>query len=98
MHLTDAGPVSTGAPSVVQVAVGSELTRGQGDGFADTCVQIAMGDFLKSCCPSRPGRPVRPGGQGAGVTLAHPLAVAVPQLVSSTVHSTQSGTVQPGRS
>ena len=48
MHLTDAGPMSTGAPSVVQVAVGSELTRGQGDGFADTCAQIAMGDFLKA--------------------------------------------------
>jgi hypothetical protein len=46
MHLTDAGPMSTGAPSVVQVAVCSELTRGQGDGFADTCTQIAMGDFL----------------------------------------------------
>ncbi len=98
MHLTDAGPVSTGAPSVVQVAVCSELTRGQCDGFADTCAQIAMGDFLKSCCLSRSGRPVRPGGQGAGITLAHPLSVAVPQLVSSTVHSTQSGTVQPGRS
>ncbi len=96
MHVTDAGPVSTGAPSLVQVAVGSELTRGQGDGFAGTCAQIAMGNFLKSCCPSRPGRPVRPGRQGAGITLAHPLSVAA-QLVSSTVHSTQSGTVQPGR-
>ena len=47
MHLTDAGPVSTGAPSVVQQGeVGSELTRGQGGGFADTCAQIAMEDFL----------------------------------------------------
>jgi hypothetical protein len=94
MHLTDAGPVSTGAPSVVQQGeVGSELTRGQGGGFAETCAQFAMEDFLKSCCPSRPGWPVRPGSQGAGITLAHPLSVAVPQLVSSTVHSTQSGIV-----
>ncbi len=65
MHLTNAGPVSAGAPSVVQEEWGSELTRGQCDGFADTCAQIAMGDFLKSYCPSRPSRPVRPGGQGA---------------------------------
>ena len=93
MHLTYAGPVSTGAPSVVQESGGSELTRGQGGGFAETCAQFAMEDFLKSCCPSRPGWPVRPGSQGAGITLAHPLAVAVPQLVSSTVHSTQSGIV-----
>jgi hypothetical protein len=93
MHLTDAGPVSTGAPSVVQDSGCSELTRGQGGGFADTCAQFAMEAFLKSCCPSRPGRPVRPGSQGAGITLAHPLSVAVPQLVSSTVHSTQSGIV-----
>ena len=31
MHLTDAGPVSTGAPSVVQEEGGNDLTRGQGD-------------------------------------------------------------------
>jgi hypothetical protein len=29
----------------VQEEGGSELTRGQGDGFADTCAQIAMGNF-----------------------------------------------------
>jgi hypothetical protein len=98
MHLTDAGPVSTGAPSVVKEEWGSELTRGRGDGFADTCAQIAMGNSLKRYRPSRPGRPARPGSQGAGITLAHPLSVAVPQLVSSAVHSTQSGTVPPGRS
>ncbi len=98
MHLTNAGPVSTGAPSVVQEEGGSELTRGQGDGFADTCARIPMASFLKSCRPSRPGRPVRPRSQGAGITLVQQLSVAVPQLVSSTVHSTQSGTVQPGLS
>lgn len=31
MHLTDAGPVSTGAPSAVQEEGGNDLTRGQGD-------------------------------------------------------------------
>jgi hypothetical protein len=98
MHLTDAGPVSTGAPSVVQEEGGNDLTRGQVDDFAETCARMAMVNFLKSCRPSWPGRPVRPGSQEAAITLVHPLSVAVPQLVSSTVHSTQSGTVQPGRS
>jgi hypothetical protein len=81
IHLTDAGPVSTGAPSVVQEEGGSDLTRGQGDVFADTCAQIAMIDFLKSCRPSRPGRPVRPGSQGAGITLVHSLSVAGVQFI-----------------
>ncbi len=45
MHLTDAGPVSTGAPSAVQEEGGNDLTRGQGDGFADTCARIAMANF-----------------------------------------------------
>jgi hypothetical protein len=98
MHLTDAGPVSTGAPSVVQDEGGNDMTRGQGDGFADTCALMAMVNFLKSSRPSRPGRPVRPGSQGAGITLVHPLPVAVLQLVSSTVHSTQSGTALQGLS
>ncbi len=66
MHLTDAGPVSTGAPSVVQEEGGNNLTRGQGDGFADTGALIEIVNFLKSCRPSRPGRPLRPGNQGAG--------------------------------
>jgi hypothetical protein len=34
MHLTDAGPVSTGAPIVVQEEGGNDLTRGQGDDAA----------------------------------------------------------------
>jgi hypothetical protein len=130
-----AGPVSTGAPSVVQVhcrkrggrmgarggegprpvavlATGdrertaakpacqpvNDPTRGPGHGAADTCALMAMVNFnfLKSCRPSRPDRPVRPGSQGAGITLVHPLSVAVPQLVSSAGHSIQSGTVLPG--
>jgi hypothetical protein len=97
MHLTDAGPVSTGAPSVVQEEArgGNNLTRKKGDGFADTCALLPMVNFLKSCRPSRPGLPVRPGSQGDGITLVRPLSVAVPQLVSSTGHSIQSGTVLP---
>ncbi len=77
---------------------GNDLTRGQGDGFADTCALMATVNLLKSCRPSQPGRLVRPGSQGAGITLVHPLPVAVLQLVSSTVHSTQSGTALPGLS
>jgi hypothetical protein len=56
MHLTDAGPVTTCAPSVVQEERGNDLTRGQDDGFADTCAPMTMVNFLKSYRPSRINR------------------------------------------
>ena len=81
MHLTDAVPVLAGAPSVVQEEGGNDLSRGQGDELAAVTENCAMADFLKSCHPGRPSRPVRPRRQGAVVTLVHSLAVAVPQPV-----------------
>jgi hypothetical protein len=67
MHLTDAGPVSTGAPSVVQEEGGNDLTHRQGDGFADTCAQIAISEEL----PSESARPAGPARKSMGCQWYH---------------------------
>jgi hypothetical protein len=95
MHWTeDAGPDLTGTvtPSCVQEECGRETSAGQ---VVAVCYsQIAVA-FVKSCCASRPSRPVRwanqPGINCLDVTLVHPLAVAVRRLVWSRVRSVPSG-------